>query len=166
LAWALEYNHNCHKSRKEIIILKLDFEKAFDKTEHGAILNILKAKGFGERWIKWSESILNSATSSILFNGVQGKRFRCKRGVKQGDPLSPLLFVLAADLLQSIVNKAKQRDLLMSPIPLIYTEDFPIVQYADDTLLIMEACSRQLLNLKALLHSFRESTRLLTTISP
>jgi hypothetical protein len=53
-----------------------------------------------------------------------------------------LLFVLVADLLQSIINKANQRGLLRSPIPLIYAEDFPIVQYADDTLLIMEACSR------------------------
>jgi hypothetical protein len=104
--------------------------------------------------------ILSSGTSSVLFNGVPGKVFHCKRGLRQGDPLSSLRFVLVADMLQSVVNKAKQQGLLNLPIPLNCTEDFPIIQYADDTLVILEACGRQLWTLKALLHSFGESTGL------
>jgi len=68
--------------------------------------------------------------------------------------------VLAADLLQSVLNKAKEQGLLSLPIPLRHTIDFPVKQYADDTLIIMEACTRQLWTLKALLHTFGESTRL------
>jgi hypothetical protein len=71
---------------------------------------------------------------------VPRKAFHCRRGVGQGDPLSPLLFVLAADLLQSLINKAKEMRLLRSPINVGYTSDFPIIQYAFDTLMTMEAC--------------------------
>lgn len=63
-------------------------------------------------------------------------------GLKLGRtrPLSPLLFVLAADLLRSILNKAKDQGLLNLPIQGRGGQNFPIVHYADDTLLIMEAC--------------------------
>jgi hypothetical protein len=123
-----------------MVILKLDFEKAFDKVEHEVIIKMLSHKGFPSKWITWIESILNPGTSAALLNGTPGKVFHCRRGVRQGDPISPLLFVLAADLLQSIINKASHMWLLTLPIKVGYTTDFLVVQYADDTLLIMEAC--------------------------
>jgi hypothetical protein len=70
------------------------------------------------------------------------------------------LFVLAADLLQSIINKARLWNLFKLPLPDIGDQDFPIVQYADDTLLILEACPKQLFFLKAILNSFASSTGL------
>jgi hypothetical protein len=71
--------------------------------------------------------IMDSRTSSILLNRVIGKVFHCKRGVRQGDPLSPLLFVLAADLLQSVVNSALNEGVLTLPLPLRCETVFPIV---------------------------------------
>jgi hypothetical protein len=69
-------------SKKELMILKLDFEKTFDKVEHEVILQVLKHKGFPPKWISWIENILKSGPSSILLNGVPGKIFHCRRGVR------------------------------------------------------------------------------------
>jgi hypothetical protein len=79
--------------------------------------------------------------------------------VRQGDSLPPLLFVLAAELLQILINKAAEQNILQAPIPQP-DEDFPIVQYADDTLLLLKADAKQLFFLKALLNTFAESTGL------
>lgn len=104
--------------------------------------------------------IFNTCTSLVLLNGVPGKTIHCRRGVRQGNPLSPLLFVLALDLLQSVLNKARLQGQLNLPIPLLHSQDFPILQYADDTLVIMEAHPNQLNILKGLLQDFSHSTSL------
>jgi hypothetical protein len=71
--------------------------------------------------------------------GFLKKKLYSKRGVRHGDPLSPLLFVLEADFLQSILNKAMDQGLLTRSIHCSSCNDFPVIQYADETLVIMEA---------------------------
>ena len=159
LAWCFEYIHQCKASKRPIVLLKLDFTNAFDTIEHDAILTILKHKGFDDRWNGWVSNLLSSGSSSVLLNGVPGQHFQCKCGVRQGDPLSPLLFVIAVDLLQSVINDMCARNILSLPIPTRST-DYPIVQYADDTLIVLPALDSQLIALKDMLHNFAASTGL------
>lgn len=116
--------------------------------------------GFPDIWTRWVKNIFSSGSASILLNGVPGKSFYCKRGVRQEDPLSPLLFVLAAELLQCIMNTGLQNGIFTLPIEADPSNKFPIIQYVDDTILVMRASQRELFCLKGIRQSFAKSTGL------
>lgn len=69
-------------------------------------------------------------------------------------PFTVRVFVLAVDFLRSMINKAKDLGLLRLPIPIASINDFPVIQYPDDTLIVVEDDTRQLFFLKSLLNSF------------
>jgi hypothetical protein len=115
--------------------------------------------GFNDLWLSWLREIMSSGTSSILLNGIPIKQFVCKRGVRQGDPLSPLLYLFGSDLLQSMVNELMKQGIISRPID-THDFDFPIIQYADNTLLIMSADLDQLKALKTALQKYSTSTGL------
>jgi hypothetical protein len=69
LAWSFEFLRQYHQSKREIIVLKLDFTRAFDMIEHDMILCMLKHYEFDDRFTGWINSILASGTSSVLLNG-------------------------------------------------------------------------------------------------
>jgi hypothetical protein len=138
----------------------LDFEKAFDMIEYSVIIDMMKHMGFGDIWISWITKILTSASTSVILNGMPGKNIICKRGVRQGDPLSPLLFVAAAELLQVVVNNAWHEGHIQLPVDNSYGQKYPILQFADDTLLILPADIDQIGYLKSLLQDFTISTGL------
>ena len=128
------------------------------------MLSMMAHLGYPDLWLKWMRMIFSSGFSSILLNGVPGKQFHCKRGVRQGDPLSLLLFVLAAELLQYVINDACQQGHLQLPLPQPST-NFPIIQYADDILMLMQAEEAQLYHLKGIIDDFALSTGLKVNFS-
>jgi len=95
--------HN--KSYGGNLMLKIDISKAFDTFEWSFLLHVLHAFGFNETFCNWIKVILNSAYLSVSVNGKAQGYFNCTRGVRQGDPLSHLLFCLAEDVLSRGISK-------------------------------------------------------------
>ncbi|GKA08676.1 RNA-directed DNA polymerase, eukaryota [Tanacetum coccineum] len=89
----------CRRKKKHALIFKVDFEKAFDSVRWDFVDDMLNKFGFGERWRTWIQSCLRSSRGSILVNGSPTEEFQFFRGLKQGDPLSPFLFILIMESL-------------------------------------------------------------------
>ncbi|XP_073353930.1 uncharacterized protein [Aegilops tauschii subsp. strangulata] len=118
------------------------------------------ARGFPALWCDWMDLILKSSRSAVLLNGVPGKWFQTRCGLRQGDPISPYVFLIVADVLQRLIRRD---DLMRHPL----VEGAPplVLQYADDTLIIMRACPSAAARLHALIDDFAAATGLIINYS-
>lgn len=159
-ATASELISHSAQSKQKGIILKLDFEKAFDNVAWPFLFNLLKARGFGERWCRWIEDIITTAKSSVLVNGSMGKSFNHQRGLRQGDPLSPQLFILVVDTLNRILDNASANKLIKGIGNIDILNRFHNLQFADDTLIFSGAHRENITALKFILYSYELMTGL------
>lgn len=102
------------------------------------VLEVLHARGFGTKWIDWIKTVLFGGKSQIMVNGVTSNIIVFKRGLRQGDPLSPLLFVLAADVFVKMLDLAVQNGILNGLRHNNYLGNLLSLQYADDTFLFVK----------------------------
>ena len=147
--YAVELVQTCHKRKRPAIVLKLDFAKAFDTVNWARLTAVLQARGFDRRWIGWIQCLLSSSKSAVLVNGCPGPWINCKRGLQQGDPLSPYLFILVAETLQRMITNAVEiRHPTDANLPCA------VLQYADDTLIVFKAETATAFKLKEILDLF------------
>jgi hypothetical protein len=101
------------------------------------------------------DNIFSTSMSAVLLNGIPGKWITCKRGLRQGHPLSPYLYLLMGDVLQRMI----QQDAVLRH-PLSDDAPCPVLQYADDTLIIFRASAEAARRMRLLLDQFAQATGL------
>ena len=157
--YAADIVQTCFKRKRSAIVLKLDFRKAFDCVSWTALSSILRAKGFPSTWCDWINNLNVTSQSVVLLNGKPEQCINCKQGLREGDSISPYLFIIVAGILQRLIIQASSNGRLSPPIdPSIACL---VLQYADDTLIILQAEHDQLQTLKSILLEFSNATGLL-----
>lgn len=148
------------KIKSRCLILKVDLEKAYDSVEWGFLKHMMGKVGMCPKWVSWMKACVFGGTMSILVNGIPKEEICIKRGLKQGNPLAPFLFLLVADGFSGLMRNAVALNLF---------EGFEVgnnglavshLQYADDTLCIGKPTVGNLWTMKALLRGFEMASGL------
>ncbi|RVW82268.1 LINE-1 reverse transcriptase-like [Vitis vinifera] len=151
------------KRKEKGLICKLDIEKVYDSINWKFLLKVLQKMGFGPKWVGWMWSCLSSTKFSVLVNGVPASFFPNSKGLRQGDPLSPYLFVMGMEVLDVLIRRAVEGGFLSkcnirgdSEPPLNISHLF----FADDTIIFCEARKDHLTHLSWILFWFEAASSL------
>jgi hypothetical protein len=147
-----------NRKKKPSLLIKLDFAKAFDSVSWEYLLDLLQHLGFSPRWRDWIALLLSTTTSAVSLNGATGPPIFHRRGLRQGDPLSPLLFIIAINPLQKIFQIATASGFL-SPLP-VREANFRMSLYADDAIFFLNPVADELDMAFRILHCFGLATGL------
>ena len=100
------------KSRVPGVICKLDIEKAYDHVNWEALRDLLKRMGFGVKWCKWIRTCISTVQFFVLINGSLADFFGSSRGLRQGDPLSLMLFLILIDVFSRMLRRVEGAGLI------------------------------------------------------
>ncbi|GMI64491.1 hypothetical protein HRI_000118400 [Hibiscus trionum] len=134
--------------------LKLDMSKAYDRVEWPFLESVLNKMGFDLEWIRSLMDCVKTVSYAITINGQVGEVFTPSRGIRQGDPLSPFLFVICGEGLSALLRKGTQEGKIRG---LRITRSAPLVShllFADDSYIFGEATATGASNLKDILHIY------------
>ena len=102
-----EVIHSLEADKREGMLLKLDLSKAYDRVDWEFLDKVLYAFGFDQKVCKIISQLVTTSSLEILVNGAPTEFFKPSRGLQQGDPLSPILFIIMVECLGRLIEKRK-----------------------------------------------------------
>jgi hypothetical protein len=151
---AHEVIHLLKTTKNPGMLIKLDLSKSFDRISCQYMHSLLESFGFDSHWVHWIMRLTSSSFFSILFNGVPSKPFSPTRGILQGDPLYPFLFVLMAEGLGRYLKTSVLEGYLKG-LPLHNIQPTPShIHFVDDTLLLNTPTTQEAIKLNSILTDF------------
>lgn len=147
-----------HALKDPAVLLKLDISKAFDTVQWPFLVEVLSALGFGPKWLAWICGLLATSTTKIAVNGIAGETIYNCQGLRQGSPLSPMLFILCMEPLYHLFECASTAGLL-TPLARSGLQQ-RVSMYADDVMLFLKPSVRDLRACAAVLDLFGHASGL------
>jgi len=127
------------RKMKSCVFFKVDYEKAYDSVSWDFLYYMLERLGFCAQWILWIKGCLESSSVSVLVNGSPSREFTPGKGLRQGDPLAPFLFLIVAEGLARVSRMAEEKSLIDSLEVGRDKVKVNMLQYANDTLFFCKA---------------------------
>jgi hypothetical protein len=149
--------HSIHTQKQKAITYKVDLSKSFDKVSWLYIRLLLIHLGFNHPFVTWTMNCISSTSFSLLINGSATKFFRVERGLHQGCPLSPLLFLMVEECLSRIIH-SEATSTKIKGIKINSSFSLTHLLFVDDILLFCEGNISYISTLKEILHTFCIST--------
>ncbi|GKV36382.1 hypothetical protein SLEP1_g44522 [Rubroshorea leprosula] len=142
------------KRKSQCFVFKIDFEKAYDKVSWSFLDYMMEKMGFDKVWREWIAECLRSNTVSVLVNGSATKEFSMSRGLRQGDPLSPFLFLMVAEALNGLTSAAVAKGYLYGVKIGDGELEISHLQFADDTIFMGEVTEDNIWMIKCIMRAF------------
>ncbi|GJT70924.1 putative reverse transcriptase domain-containing protein, partial [Tanacetum coccineum] len=151
----------CKRHKHKAMMLKIDFQKAYDSVRWDFLDYILTRFKFRSKWRAWIQGCFSSCIGSILVNGAPTREFKFQRGLRQGDPLVPFLFLLVMESLHISFSRIIDRG-LFSPINIGHDNPVTLSHlfYADDAIFISKWSTLNVVAITGLLRYFHMASRL------
>ena len=138
--------------------LKLDMSKAYDRVEWECLQQIMRKLGFHDKWIRLVMSCVSSVTYAVRVNGVPYGHISPTRGLRQGDPLSPYLFLIVAEGLSALLHKAVQEKKLRGVAVSARGPRISHLFFADDSLIFGRATTMECNEIQRILQVYETSS--------
>ena len=163
---ANEVVDEARKCKKELLLFKVDFEKVYNSIDWNYLEEVMLKMGFPTLWRKWIKECIGTATTSVFVNGSPTNEFSLGRGLRQGGPLSPFLFLQVAEGFHVLMEALSVNNLFIgyqmgSHDPVVVSH----LQFAEDTLILCEKSWANIIAIQAILLLFEDLSGLKVNFS-